>query len=170
MTTLGIVKRNIVRADKAAVDKLGRFGVATEYLTSADQIQIKMAQGAKPGEGGQLPGFKVTELIARHWRVEPAWTRASAETPREEHELRLDCSLAARHLRWRCVLDTPAAFDWVADWHLQVERGATARQACEAQIDAFLVRQPGVERLLEEQLLPQDENDGFYYALLRKTA
>lgn len=39
-----------------------------------------------------------------------------------------------------------------------------------AQIDAFLVRQPGVERLLEEQLLPQDENDGFYYALLRKTA
>ena len=39
-----------------------------------------------------------------------------------------------------------------------------------AQIDAFLVRQPGVERLHEEQLLPQDENDGFYYALLRKTA
>jgi len=43
----------------------GRFGVTTEYLTSADQIQIKMAQGAKPGEGGQLPGHKVSDYIAK---------------------------------------------------------------------------------------------------------
>ena len=43
----------------------GRFGVTAEYLTSADQIQIKMAQGAKPGEGGQLPGSKVSEYIGR---------------------------------------------------------------------------------------------------------
>ena len=43
----------------------GRFGVTTEYLVSADQIQIKMAQGAKPGEGGQLPGGKVTPYIGR---------------------------------------------------------------------------------------------------------
>ena len=42
----------------------GRFGVTAEYLVSADQIQIKMAQGAKPGEGGQLPGHKVSEYIA----------------------------------------------------------------------------------------------------------
>jgi glutamate synthase (NADPH/NADH) large chain len=42
----------------------GRFGVTAEYLTSAEQIQIKMAQGAKPGEGGQLPGKKVSEYIA----------------------------------------------------------------------------------------------------------
>ena len=42
-----------------------RFGVTAEYLASADQIQIKMAQGAKPGEGGQLPGHKVSEYIAR---------------------------------------------------------------------------------------------------------
>jgi len=42
----------------------GRFGVSAEYLNSADQIQIKMAQGAKPGEGGQLPGHKVSEYIA----------------------------------------------------------------------------------------------------------
>jgi len=41
----------------------GRFGVTAEYLANADQIQIKMAQGAKPGEGGQLPGHKVTEYI-----------------------------------------------------------------------------------------------------------
>ena len=43
----------------------GRFGVTTEYLTRAEEIEIKIVQGAKPGEGGQLPGFKVTELIAR---------------------------------------------------------------------------------------------------------
>ena len=42
----------------------GRFGVTAQYLNSADQIQIKMAQGAKPGEGGQLPGEKVSEYIA----------------------------------------------------------------------------------------------------------
>jgi glutamate synthase (NADPH/NADH) large chain/glutamate synthase (ferredoxin) len=43
----------------------GRFGVTPEYLASAQEIEIKMAQGAKPGEGGQLPGHKVTETIAR---------------------------------------------------------------------------------------------------------
>jgi len=43
----------------------GRFGVTAEYLASADQIQIKMAQGAKPGEGGQLPGHKVSEYIGK---------------------------------------------------------------------------------------------------------
>ncbi|MBP1690590.1 MAG: glutamate synthase subunit alpha, partial [Deltaproteobacteria bacterium] len=43
----------------------GRFGVTAEYLSSADQIQIKMAQGAKPGEGGQLPGHKVSDYIAK---------------------------------------------------------------------------------------------------------
>ncbi|SOB78989.1 glutamate synthase (NADPH) large subunit [Sphingomonas guangdongensis] len=43
----------------------GRFGVTAEYLGACDEIEIKVAQGAKPGEGGQLPGFKVTELIAK---------------------------------------------------------------------------------------------------------
>lgn len=43
----------------------GRFGVTAEYLVNAEEIQIKVAQGAKPGEGGQLPGFKVNEIIAR---------------------------------------------------------------------------------------------------------
>uniref|UniRef100_A0A451A3D9 Glutamate synthase [NADPH] large chain n=2 Tax=Candidatus Kentrum sp. TUN TaxID=2126343 RepID=A0A451A3D9_9GAMM len=43
----------------------GRFGVTTEYLVNADAIQIKMAQGAKPGEGGQLPGHKVNQWIAK---------------------------------------------------------------------------------------------------------
>ena len=43
----------------------GRFGVNAEYLVNSEEIQIKVAQGAKPGEGGQLPGFKVNEVIAR---------------------------------------------------------------------------------------------------------
>lgn len=43
----------------------GRFGVTPEYLVNADELQIKISQGAKPGEGGQLPGFKVNEMIAK---------------------------------------------------------------------------------------------------------
>lgn len=43
----------------------GRFGVTSYYLSDADELQIKMAQGAKPGEGGELPGYKVSESIAK---------------------------------------------------------------------------------------------------------
>jgi glutamate synthase (NADPH/NADH) large chain len=71
-----IIGKNRIEADRVmkAGDSLrssikqvasGRFGVTAEYLASADQIQIKMAQGAKPGEGGQLPGGKVSEYIAK---------------------------------------------------------------------------------------------------------
>ncbi len=49
----------------------GRFGVTTEYLMRAEEIEIKMAQGSKPGEGGQIPGHKVTGLIARLRRAAP---------------------------------------------------------------------------------------------------
>ena len=49
----------------------GRFGVTAEYLARAEQLQIKMAQGAKPGEGGQLPGRKVSEYIARASLLDP---------------------------------------------------------------------------------------------------
>jgi glutamate synthase (NADPH/NADH) large chain len=48
-----------------------RFGVTTEYLTHAEEIEIKISQGSKPGEGGQLPGHKVTELIARLRHAQP---------------------------------------------------------------------------------------------------
>ena len=48
-----------------------RFGVTAEYLTHAEELEIKIAQGAKPGEGGQLPGHKVTELIARLRHAQP---------------------------------------------------------------------------------------------------
>ncbi len=52
---------------KSAIKQVasGRFGVTSEYLMSADELQIKMAQGAKPGEGGQLPGHKVWPWIAK---------------------------------------------------------------------------------------------------------
>ena len=55
----------------------GRFGVTAEYLVNADEIQIKIAQGAKPGEGGQLPGFKVDEVIARTRHALPGITLIS---------------------------------------------------------------------------------------------
>jgi glutamate synthase (NADPH/NADH) large chain len=55
------------RSMRSAIKQVasGRFGVTTEYLVNADMIQIKMAQGAKPGEGGQLPGHKVDAVIAK---------------------------------------------------------------------------------------------------------
>lgn len=56
---------NISLCSKTKQVASGRFGVTTEYLANAEEIQIKVAQGAKPGEGGQLPGFKVNEVIAR---------------------------------------------------------------------------------------------------------
>jgi len=49
----------------------GRFGVTSHYLANSDQIQIKMAQGAKPGEGGELPGFKVSQYIAENRHTTP---------------------------------------------------------------------------------------------------
>ena len=62
----------------------GRFGVTTEYLTHAAEIQIKVAQGAKPGEGGQLPGFKVDEMIARTRHSIPGITLIS---PPPHHDI-----------------------------------------------------------------------------------
>ncbi|NQY78828.1 MAG: glutamate synthase large subunit [Candidatus Caenarcaniphilales bacterium] len=56
---------NTIKNSKIKQVASGRFGVDAEYLISAEAIQIKIAQGAKPGEGGQLPGFKVNELIAK---------------------------------------------------------------------------------------------------------
>jgi glutamate synthase (NADPH/NADH) large chain len=64
-------ERFLLRADganlRSAIKQVasGRFGVTTEYLVNADEIQIKIAQGAKPGEGGQLPGYKVDKIIAK---------------------------------------------------------------------------------------------------------
>jgi glutamate synthase domain-containing protein 2/glutamate synthase domain-containing protein 1/glutamate synthase domain-containing protein 3 len=62
----------------------GRFGVTTEYLVNAEELQIKMAQGAKPGEGGQLPGHKVSEEIARVRHTTPGVTLIS---PPPHHDI-----------------------------------------------------------------------------------
>ena len=62
----------------------GRFGVSAEYLASAEELEIKMAQGAKPGEGGQLPGFKVNGLIARLRHTQPGVTLIS---PPPHHDI-----------------------------------------------------------------------------------
>ena len=62
----------------------GRFGVTTEYLVNAEEIQIKVAQGAKPGEGGQLPGFKVNEIIAKTRHSIPGITLIS---PPPHHDI-----------------------------------------------------------------------------------
>ena len=62
----------------------GRFGVTAEYLVNADELQIKMAQGAKPGEGGQLPGHKVDAIIARVRNSVPGVTLIS---PPPHHDI-----------------------------------------------------------------------------------
>jgi glutamate synthase (NADPH/NADH) large chain len=62
----------------------GRFGVTAEYLINADELQIKIAQGAKPGEGGQLPGFKVDKIIAKTRHSIPGITLIS---PPPHHDI-----------------------------------------------------------------------------------
>ena len=62
----------------------GRFGVTPEYLVNADELQIKVSQGAKPGEGGQLPGFKVNEMIAKLRYTKPGTTLIS---PPPHHDI-----------------------------------------------------------------------------------
>ena len=62
----------------------GRFGVTAEYLNNASELEIKVAQGAKPGEGGQLPGFKVTEMIAKLRHSTPGVTLIS---PPPHHDI-----------------------------------------------------------------------------------
>ncbi|MBV1901008.1 MAG: glutamate synthase large subunit, partial [Kordiimonadaceae bacterium] len=62
----------------------GRFGVTAEYLNACNEIEIKVAQGAKPGEGGQLPGFKVTEMIAKLRHSTPGVTLIS---PPPHHDI-----------------------------------------------------------------------------------
>jgi glutamate synthase (NADPH/NADH) large chain len=62
----------------------GRFGVTAEYLAHAEELEIKIAQGSKPGEGGQLPGHKVTELIARLRHAQPG---SSLISPPPHHDI-----------------------------------------------------------------------------------
>jgi len=78
----------------------GRFGVTTKYLMSAEELQIKVAQGAKPGEGGQLPGHKVTEDIARVRHTTPGVTLIS---PPPHHDIYSIEDLAQLIYDLKCV-------------------------------------------------------------------
>ncbi|MGB5993819.1 MAG: glutamate synthase-related protein [Candidatus Deferrimicrobiaceae bacterium] len=78
----------------------GRFGVTTEYLIHADELQIKMAQGAKPGEGGQLPGHKVSAEIARVRHTTPGVTLIS---PPPHHDIYSIEDLAQLIYDLKCV-------------------------------------------------------------------
>lgn len=73
-----------IRSSKIKQIASGRFGVTPHYLVNAEVLQIKIAQGAKPGEGGQLPGHKVTELIARLRYTKPGITLIS---PPPHHDI-----------------------------------------------------------------------------------
>jgi len=78
-------KRNkTIKRSKIRQIASGRFGVTPEYLVNAEEIQIKVAQGAKPGEGGQLPGFKVTTYIAKLRHTTPGKTLIS---PPPHHDI-----------------------------------------------------------------------------------
>jgi CDP-glucose 4,6-dehydratase len=113
------------------------------YFTLAEQL-VKRPEVAigewnfGPSSDERYDVAQVTERLAGHWGVQPAWERATTVTPHEEPELRLDCSQAARLLPWRALLDAPTAFDWVAEWYRAVEQGRTPAAACEAQIARFM--------------------------------
>lgn len=73
-----------IRNSKIKQIASGRFGVTNNYLTNAEEIQIKIAQGAKPGEGGQLPGYKVNKIIAKTRKSTPGITLIS---PPPHHDI-----------------------------------------------------------------------------------
>ena len=78
------VRNKTIKQSKIRQVASGRFGVTPEYLVNAEEIQIKVAQGAKPGEGGQLPGFKVTTYIAKLRHTTPGKTLIS---PPPHHDI-----------------------------------------------------------------------------------
>jgi glutamate synthase (NADPH) large chain len=83
----------------------GRFGVTTNYLVNAEEIQIKVAQGAKPGEGGQLPGFKVNEVIAKTRHSIPG---ISLISPPPHHDIYSIEDLSQLIFDLKCVNPTAA--------------------------------------------------------------
>ena len=92
--------RPVAKASKVRQVASGRFGVDTEYLASAEEIQIKCAQGAKPGEGGQLMGFKVDSVIAATRHTLPGVTLIS---PPPHHDIYSIEDLKQLILDLRCV-------------------------------------------------------------------
>ncbi len=118
------------------------------YLTVAERLVVApdtAAGGWNFGPAGDevVTVAELAQRLAGHWGLVPGWVaHADVGAPHEDRELRLDSSRAAQQLRWRCRLDTATAIDWVAQWHRDVERGTTPRDACERQIEAFLALPP----------------------------
>ena len=114
------------------------------YLTLAEQLVLAPASAGGdwnfgPAADEIVTVAQVAEALAHHWGLEPAWTAEPGRTTyREEHELRLDCSKAARGLGWRCALSTPVALDWVAAWYLAVQQGRSAREVTLGQIETYM--------------------------------
>jgi glutamate synthase (NADPH/NADH) large chain len=79
-----VAEAPLLRNNKVKQVASGRFGVTAEYLSHAEEIEIKVAQGAKPGEGGQLPGHKVSGLIARLRHAQPG---VSLISPPPHHDI-----------------------------------------------------------------------------------
>jgi glutamate synthase domain-containing protein 2/glutamate synthase domain-containing protein 1/glutamate synthase domain-containing protein 3 len=111
----------------------GRFGVTSHYLVNADEIQIKMAQGAKPGEGGQLPGHKVDENIARVRNAVPGVTLIS---PPPHHDIYSIEDLA--QLIWDLKNVNPKA-DVSVKLVAEVGVGTVAAGVAKAHADAILI-------------------------------
>jgi glutamate synthase (NADPH/NADH) large chain len=91
----GILKRSAIKQVAS-----GRFGVTTNYLVNAEEIQIKIAQGAKPGEGGQLPGYKIDNVIAKLRHSTPGITLIS---PPPHHDIYSIEDLAQLIFDLKCV-------------------------------------------------------------------
>ncbi len=98
----------------------GRFGVSVTYLASADEVEIKMAQGSKPGEGGQIPGYKVSEEIARLRGASPGQSLISPPPHHDIYsiedlaELIYDLRRAAPHARIAVKLVAQSGIGYVA--------------------------------------------------------
>lgn len=125
-----------VRPWQHVLDCLHGYFTLAEHLLRRPEVAIG-EWNFGPSTDTRYTVAQVAERLAGHWQVQPPWQRATAVTPHEEPELRLDCSLAARHLQWRCLLDAPTAFDWVAQWYRDVEQGLAPADACGLQIERF---------------------------------
>lgn len=126
-----------IRPWQHALDCLRGYLTLAERL-SADPVAFSGDWNFGPAADDIYTVAQVAEALAAHWKTEPAWQPAATASQPEQVELRLDCSKASRLLDWRCKLPTRTALDWVADWHLQVQKHRPARNVCEAQIDAYL--------------------------------
>ena len=82
--SITVVAPEFLTANLSPANPAARFGVTINYLNNCNEIEIKIAQGAKPGEGGQLPGFKVTDEIAKLRHSTPGVTLIS---PPPHHDI-----------------------------------------------------------------------------------